>query len=226
MENPSNTANTANTANEEKKTFDIKISRTNKKSIIDVEYEGEIYPITMNHLAPYWKNAGRIIIRNIGVHVQGPGVICWMTTEKGNAGVIFIWDVRTKKIIHVSEGSHIRKALVFGSIVFSLREVVKPDINELVLCMTPGPVMDGDSKKKVQAIPLKIKIFDKKFNLDNYKLGSKDGAVYAGFRNEIRNIKLKVEKTEVKANPDAQAQSAEASEAAENPLTKNPSIPS
>ncbi|MBE6836781.1 MAG: hypothetical protein E7509_02130 [Ruminococcus sp.] len=179
----------------------IKVSRKDDgSSIIDIEIDGKTYPVTFEDIAPYWKTGLKSDICNVGVFVQGTLVLCWCVNQTGNKGVIFVWESTQKKIVHVSEGSFTRKVVVFRHLVFSLREVPKQDINDLVLCCSPGPMLDGDNKGMVQAIPLNIKIFDKKFNIDNYKLGVKDDSIIAGFRNEVRVIKASD-----KPNPNGEA---------------------
>lgn len=181
----------------------IKVSRAeNDSAIIHVEIGDEKYPIMFEDIAPYWKNGSKSQINSIGAFVQGRLVLCWCCSQNGTSGVIFVWDSKSKKIIHVSEGSFTRKVIVWGALVFSLRELPKDDINDLVLCISPGPCMDADNKKNVQMIPLNIKIFDKKFNIENYKLAVKGDTIIAGFRNEIRQVKANVKK------PDAPAENA------------------
>lgn len=173
----------------------IKVIRNeNDGSIINIDLDGEIIPVMFEDIAPYWKSGSRSMIAAIGAYVQGTMVICWMCSSNGAQGAIFIWDSRSRKIIHVSEGSFARKVMVFRNLVISLREVPKSEIHDLVLCVSPGPVMNADEKKYVQAVPLNIKIFDKKFNIDNYKLGIKDDMILAGFRNEVRQIKAQIQK--------------------------------
>lgn len=173
----------------------IKVSRAETDSaIINIEIGDEKIPIMFEDIAPYWKSGSKSLINSIGAFVQGQLVLCWCVSQNGQQGVIFVWDSRSKKIIHVSEGSFTRKVIVWGALVFSLRELPKSDINELVLCVSPGPCMDADNKKYVQAIPLDIKIFDKKFNIDNYKLAVRDDTILAGFRNEVRQVKANFKK--------------------------------
>ncbi len=173
----------------------IKISRNeNGTSIIDIEIDGQVYPITFEDIAPYWKTGLRSDINTVGAFVQGTLVLLWCVNTSGSKGVIVVWESKAKKIVHVSEGSYTRKVVVFKHLVFSLREVQKEDINDLVLCCSPGPMLDGDNKGMVKAINLNIKIFDKKFNIDNYKLGVKEDSIIAGFRNEMRVIKATNEK--------------------------------
>lgn len=169
-------------------------------AIINIEVDGEKFPVMFEDIAPYWKTGTKSNINSLGAFVQGRLVLCWCCSRNGRSGVIFVWDAISKKIIHVSEGSFTRKVIVMGALVFSLREIPKGEINELVLCVSPGPCMDGDNKKHVQMIPLNIKIFDKKFNIENYKLALKDNTIIAGFRNEVRSIKANIKK------PDAPAQ--------------------
>ncbi len=180
---------------------EIKVTRAESDvAIINVEMDGEKYPIMFEDIAPYWKNGSKSLINAIGAYVQGRLVLCWCCSNNGQAGVIFVWDSKSKKIIHVSEGSFTRKVIVWGALVFSLRELPKDDISDLVLCVSPGPCMDADNKKNVQMIPLNIKIFDKKFNIDNYKLAVKDNSILAGFRNEVRQIKPNVKKPDAPAD--------------------------
>ena len=168
-------------------------------SLLHVIYDGVDTAINFEHIAPYWKNGSRNVISSIRAYVMGVVVLCWACSQNGAVGVIFAWDAKRSKLIHVSEGSFTRKAIISGMFVYSLREVPKPDINELVLCVATGPMLDGDDKKKVKLIPLNLKIFDKTFNFDNYKLYAKDGSVFAGFRNEMRELRIRVEKEMVKA---------------------------
>ena len=180
----------------------IKLSRNeNNTTIIDVEMDGEVYPITFEAIAPYWKTGSKSDIKSVGAFVQGTLVLIWCVNETGSKGVIMVWESTKKKIVHVSEGSFTRKVVVFKNLVFSLRELPKGDINDLVLCCSPGPLLDADNKKFVQAIPLNIKIFDKKFNIDNYKLGVKDDSILAGFRNEVRILKATVGKPDANGEP-------------------------
>lgn len=189
----------------------IKVSRAeNDSAIIHIDVDGENFPIMFEDIAPYWQTGSKSLINNIGAFVQGRLVLCWCCSQNGAQGVIFIWDSKSKKIIHVSEGSYTRKVIVWGALVFSLRELPKDDINDLVLCVSQGPCMNADNKKMVQMIPLNIKIFDKKFNIENYKLAVKDNTIIAGFRNEIRQIKANIKK------PDAPTQT-------ENDTPKMPS---
>lgn len=180
----------------------IKISRNEMgTSIIDIEIDGKVYPITFKDIAPYWKTGLASDINTVGAFVQGNLVLLWCVNTSGSKGVIAVWESNSKKLVHVSEGSYTRKVVVFKHLVFSLREVQKEDINDLVLCCSPGPMMDGDNKGMVKAINLNIKIFDKKFNIDNYKLGVKDDSIIAGFRNEMRVIKANVENNNNNGQP-------------------------
>lgn len=184
----------------------IKLKRSEDgSSFIDIELEDEVYKITFEDIAPYWKSGTKSVINSVGAFVQGLLVIIWACSADGKMGFIAVWDSKSKKLIHVSEGSYTRKAVVFKNLVVSVRELPKDDINDLVLCVSPGPVMNADNKKFVQAIPLNIKIFDKKFNIDNYKLGIKDDMIIAGFRNEIRSIKATYEKPVAGTPIDAEA---------------------
>lgn len=178
----------------------VKLEKGNGDVLLTLDCDGEKQDILWEDLKKYWPSGERHMIANVGAFVQEPCVTCWLVYANGSKGVICVWHTKAKKIIHVSEGSYVRKALIAGTMVFSLRELAKPDINELVLCMSPGPNLDGESKPKVAMVPLNIKIFDKKFNIDNYKLGAKDDCIYAGFRNEVRKIKFKAEKTEKPAD--------------------------
>lgn len=189
-------ANEENIQNEQAKhTITLK-QGADGNSLIDVYVDGEVSRILWSDIAPFWKSGEKHLVKSVGAFIQPPAVIGWCCYADGSKGVVFVWDIKTKKIIHVSEGSYVRKAIIYGNLVFTLREIPKPDINEIILCIAPGPMLDADEKKKVNALPLGIKIFDKKFNIENYKLGIKDGSVFAGFRNEVKEVKINFKKND------------------------------
>lgn len=165
--------------------FDVKIDEKTTQQILWAD------------IIKLWPNAKGAQIAGIGALVQEPIVLFWMTSGNGLDGIIAAWDTEEEKIIHISEGSFTRRALVYGNMVFSLREVPKPDLSEMFLCGTVFGTMDAVGKDKVNAISLNIKVFDKQFNSENYKLSAKDSSIFAGFRNEIRKVDLVKQK-----NPD------------------------
>lgn len=181
----------------------VKIEQGNEQYIFMVDCDGEKQGIPWDELKKYWPSGERTQINGMGAFVQGPAVLGWLTYPNGVKGAIFVWDTVGKRLVHVSEGSFTRKALIYGNMVFSLREIPKPDISELMLCASPVNTMDAENKKLVTAANINVKIFDKQFNIDNYKLGVKDKTVYAGFRNEIREIRL-VSPEEAKARAEAE----------------------
>lgn len=180
----------------------IKIEKGDGEVLIVVDCDGEKQEIMFSDVAKYWTTGQRQLVGGLGAFVQEPYVVCWVTHADGANGAVFIWDTKKKKIVHASEGSYVRKALLAGNMVFSLRELPRPDISELVLCMSPAPNLDAVSKPKVAMIKLDIKIFDKKFNIDNYKLAVKDGCIYAGFRNEVKKVKFSLEKKDQGDKPE------------------------
>ncbi len=189
----------------------VKLEKGDENNIFIVDVDGEKHGIPWDELLKYWQSADKRKINGMGAFVQGPGVVGWLTYPNGVKGAIFVWDTVAKRMVHVSEGSFTRKALLYGNMIFSLREIPKQDTSDLMLCFTPVNTLDAENKKLVNAANLGITIFDRKFNIENYKLAVKDRTVFAGFRNNVKQIKL-VTPEEAKAQQEAK-QKADASNA-------------
>ena len=169
----------------------IKLEKGDENHILFVISDNEErHGIPWDEILKYWKGGRKQLVKNAGAFVQGPGIVGWCTYANGASGVIFVWDTVGKKILHVSDGSFTRKALLYGNLVFSLREIPKQDTSDLMLCYSPVRTLDGDNKKLVTAANLGITIFDRKFNIDNYKLAVKNRQVVAGFRDNVKMIRL------------------------------------
>ena len=109
----------------------IKIEKGDGEVLIVVDCDGEKQEIMFSDVAKYWTTGQRQLVGGLGAFVQEPYVVCWVTHADGANGAVFIWDTKKKEIVHASEGSYVRKALLADVLARSRKLADLADIGSL-----------------------------------------------------------------------------------------------
>lgn len=139
--------------------MDIKIKIVSKDDdFMEYVINSDKNVIHYSDLQKYWSYANAIDQESVRVYVQGEWIVGIMLTANAQGGIIFIWDCKQKKLIHISNGSYTYSVLVYDNTVYGLSVVsnfVTPAHFELTKC-----------KLNTMDVQLEPKTVDCKFTCD------------------------------------------------------------
>ena len=116
-------------------------------------------------------------------------VVALYTVASGQGGGVFVWDVASKQIVHVSDGSFAIKSAVHQGNVFTLRHIsFYGHTPELVLDSCSLNLKPG---KKFRKYDLNIALdTDSNFDTNNYTLEFDGDVLRVGYKGNIQEIKI------------------------------------
>lgn len=86
--------------------------------------EGKEYEINYSTIKPYWFYASKADVESVrATLLDGDNLLFILITASGQGGVIFIWDTKAHKVIHVSEGAYAVAGAVYNDKVYAFRDV-------------------------------------------------------------------------------------------------------
>ena len=90
-----------------------------------VEYlsDSSKHIIHYSDLQPYWTYANTDEQEGVSIRLQDNLLVCIMLTASTQGGIIFVWDCKQHKLLHISDGSYTYAALVHDDSVYGLRVV-------------------------------------------------------------------------------------------------------
>jgi len=163
------------------------------KAFIEIYYKNEIQDVSYSMLQKFFEYASFDEIENCGAYINGQYIIAWLSVASGQGGIVLVWDVEQKEIVHLSEGAYVQKALLFNDKLYVLREVGCWGIkNYLSLGCCPFGIMDVWDSSIYEDIPINIELDDDRvYDNNNYILKIlDDNKLIAGYKSVIYEVKL------------------------------------
>lgn len=158
---------------------------------LSVRVNGEEYRIAYGDLQKYFANANPDMIERASCYYDeaNVSVVAIYTVASGQGGGVLVWDVASKQITHVSDGSFAIKCAVHKGNVFTLRHIS-------YYGHTPGLVLDScglnlKPNKNYRKYDLNVALdTDSNFNTNNYTLEFDGDVLRVGYKGNIQEIKI------------------------------------
>lgn len=151
---------------------------------------GEEYRIAYGDLQKHFADANHDMIERASCYYDDANgcVVALYTVASGQGGGVFVWDVASKQIVHVSDGSFAIKCAVHQGNVFTLRHISYfGHTPELVLDSCGLNLKPG---KKFRKYDLNIALdTDSNFDTNNYTLEFVGDVLRVGYKGNIQEIK-------------------------------------
>ena len=158
---------------------------------LTVLVNGEEYRVSYSDLQKYFADANPDTIERARCYYDEANacVVALYTVASGQGGGVFVWDVASKKIVHVSDGSFAIKSAVHQGNVFTLRHIsFYGHTPELVLDSCGLNLKPG---KKYRKYDLNIALdTDSNFDTNNYTLEFVGDVLRVGYKGNIQEIKI------------------------------------
>ena len=153
--------------------------------------KGKECHIGYDELKKYFSDALPDIIERAGYYYDESVdcIVANYTTAAGQAGGIFLWNVNSKQVTHVSDGAFAVKCAVHNNKLYTLRLIsFYGHIPELSL---DSCNLDLKTNKKYNKYNLNIALdTDSHFDSNNYTLEIADDVLRAGYKGNIQELKI------------------------------------
>ena len=105
-------------------TFDVDIfPNDNNNAVLSVQTNDKRLFLLYRRIAQYNKGLTKANTEEVSVILNDHMIVGTITAFKGQAGIVFVWDLDKNRIIHVSDGSYAVRVTLFNNIVYSLHFV-------------------------------------------------------------------------------------------------------
>lgn len=88
--------------------------------LLQYKADGKIETIPFSAIREYWEYATSECFEGGSAYVCGSHIIGFITVASGQGGVVFVWNVFTHKIEHISEGAYTISVLLHDGQVYNL----------------------------------------------------------------------------------------------------------
>lgn len=158
---------------------------------LTVLVNGEEYRVSYSDLQKYFADANPDTIERTRCYYDEANacVVALYTFASGQGGGVFVWDVASKQITHISDGSFAIKCVVHQGNVFTLRHIsYYGHAPELVLDSCSLNLKPG---KKYHKYDLNIALdADSHFDINNYTLELVGNVIRVGYKKSVQEIKI------------------------------------
>jgi len=163
-------------------------------NLLQYEMDGKTEAIPFSAIRRYWEYATSEDFEGGSAYVNGSYIIGFITVASGQGGLVFVWNIATHKIEHISGGAYTISVLLHGNTVYNfccVTNYMTPAY--FMLCKAKLGTKDASTEADVVKFDCSCSIGEYNGNYGSIKLMADKEELYLSADSKRYPIQLKQE---------------------------------